>query len=167
MLRSHFMGSRWRGFSFFEILVLHLRCKSAVFCKMYYWWDPNEQVPTPRIKNLRISKRPTDYARSDGTYLTCITYPHAHPFNIGLIAAKRDIILIYKHHINMNHTMDQLHQPEGMWNDCWRKPMSAPQSPDCGDRGAITGPLHKSFPIPPGWYNCHIWGTWLFLLVEC
>ena len=47
-----------------------------------------------------------------------------------------------------------------MRNDCWKLRVSAPQSPQSGDWGALTGSLQKSFPIPPGSCNLSIlWFT--------
>ena len=76
-------------------------------------------------------------------YLPIIAYLKERPFNVELNAAATNIILIYKYHINVNHKMDQLHQPGGMGNDFWRDPVSVPQSTNYGDWGTLTGSLQK------------------------
>ena len=60
-----------------------------------------------------------------------------------LIALTTIVLLIYTHHIIVNHNMDQLHQPGEMGNDFWRVPVSPPQSPDYEDWGGLTGTLQE------------------------
>ena len=153
-----------RGFFFGGRYLCHLRDEAAVFCKNIYRQDPNSRVPTIYTADSRVQKRQIYYARPVYTYLTYNMYWNVHPINAELIAVTNIILLIYKHHIIVNHKMDQLQESGEMEKDFWREPVSAPQSSDYGDWGALTGTLQKSFLVPPGSCNCHIWGTWLFFV---
>ena len=89
-----------------------------------------EQTKSDQNYKARPCEQETGVQRATVTVYNQHTYVRStHPINIELIAPTRNILLIYKHHIIVNHKMDQLQEPGGMGNDFWRVPVSESQSP--------------------------------------
>ena len=55
---------------------------------------------------------------------------------------------------NVNDKIVPLHQRGGMGNDCWRVPVSDPQSPDYEEWGSLAGITTLTVSKAAGWCNC-------------